>query len=748
MEFYPGSLDLNKKIGDSEIFKQLKIVLKDVFGDCGYKFPSVSVSQLNEIPSFIIISRKGIFIIDVIDEEISDIDNEFWLLKNGDDIYSRDIILDKFKRHVETRLKEEIKLYNRRTEKLVLNVNKLLIFFRNTEKQIDEFKDKTDIFNEYICYTLDNITENLEKYFTKFNDSEELDIETYNTANTALWISSELEKNRKKPKTKDLKTKNDFISKSLEFTFKLDETQKKIGIQLPDGPQRIRGLAGTGKTVILCMKAALTHRFNSDFKILFIFNTKSMYNQIKERISSYYISEAKKEPKWENIHILHAWGGTKKDGLYSQICDQYGLKKKTYTEVLSQIRREPPRLKQDPLSIIYSDILKSIKDRITPIYDMVLIDEAQDFPQSFFETIYYLTKEHKRIVWAYDEFQSLNGLRIKEPEDLFGVKPDGSPNMPNNSLSGAYGAGIEKDFILPNSYRNPRINLMMAHGLGLGLYREGGIIDILGDKKSWEAIGYKALKPENKSVYSEADNILIERLPENSKNILENLILENKRNDLNLVQLKSFSTTDEEIDYVCNEIKKLNILDDNVPVEEILVITLDTKNSELHLKKIRQQLDTYNIKSIMPGYVEDASLFKEKGFITLTTAYRAKGNEANIVFVINSQVAVTDLTFRARNALFVSITRARGWCFITGSGGHMNQLNEEYKKIRSNYPTFNFIYPKEEDLQRRRVILEKNDFEIEKQEEQINHILENNTELLLEKIKNNPELLNKLKGIL
>ena len=116
----------------------------------------------------------------------------------------------------------------------------------------------------------------------------------------------------------------------------------------------------------------------------------------------------------------------------------------------------------DPLDAIFSDLLKKSKNSISPIYDMVLIDEAQDFPSSFFETIYYLTKTseestQKRIIWAYDEFQSLTDIKIKEPEELFGKTSDGLPNVHNTILEGEYKGNIKKDFVLPNSYRNPRI---------------------------------------------------------------------------------------------------------------------------------------------------------------------------------------------------------------------------------------------------------------------------------------------------
>ena len=39
----------------------------------------------------------------------------------------------------------------------------------------------------------------------------------------------------------------------------LDQWQKKAAFEVPEGPQRIRGLAGSGKTVVLALKAAYLH---------------------------------------------------------------------------------------------------------------------------------------------------------------------------------------------------------------------------------------------------------------------------------------------------------------------------------------------------------------------------------------------------------------------------------------------------------------------------------------------------------
>ena len=82
----------------------------------------------------------------------------------------------------------------------------------------------------------------------------------------------------------------------------LDSEQEKAAIQLPPGPQRIRGLAGTGKTVLLAMKAAQLHLRFPTRRTLFTFHTKSLYNQAQALITRFYRAYADSDPNWEFVH--------------------------------------------------------------------------------------------------------------------------------------------------------------------------------------------------------------------------------------------------------------------------------------------------------------------------------------------------------------------------------------------------------------------------------------------------------------
>ena len=64
----------------------------------------------------------------------------------------------------------------------------------------------------------------------------------------------------------------------------LDWQQEHIGKEIPPGPQRIRGIAGSGKTVLLCQKAAQMHLKHPDWTIAVVFFSRSLYHPITAQI--------------------------------------------------------------------------------------------------------------------------------------------------------------------------------------------------------------------------------------------------------------------------------------------------------------------------------------------------------------------------------------------------------------------------------------------------------------------------------
>jgi superfamily I DNA and RNA helicase len=129
--------------------------------------------------------------------------------------------------------------------------------------------------------------------------------------------------------------------------------------------------------------------------------------------------------------------------------------------------------------------------RVTPYYELILIDEGEDFPDGFYELCFHLAngdRDEKQIVWAYDELQDVFDVKVRTPEELFGDDLDGQPRI---SLQRALPESAEtNDFVLPKCYRNQR-DVLLAHAIGFGLY--GQPVQILQDRNHWEDVGYEVV---------------------------------------------------------------------------------------------------------------------------------------------------------------------------------------------------------------------------------------------------------------
>jgi superfamily I DNA and RNA helicase len=101
-------------------------------------------------------------------------------------------------------------------------------------------------------------------------------------------------------------------------------------------------------------------------------------------------------------------------------------------------------------------------------------------------------------------------------------------------------------------------------------------------------------------------------------------------------------------------------------------------------------------------------IFFEPETVTFTGIFRAKGNEAAMVYVINADDCYTGFSAehlaRVRNQLFTAITRSKAWVRVLGVGENMNKLTREYKEVADRNFRLEFTYPDEENRKRLRII--------------------------------------------
>jgi len=450
--------------------------------------------------------------------------------------------------------------------------------------------------------------------------------------------------------------------------------------------QRIRGLAGSGKTIVLALKAAYLHAQHPEWKIAITFNTRSLKGQFKQLVNTFHIEKTNEEPDWDNIQILHAWGapgGGERTGIYYTFCSVNNVEYCDYMSASNKYGR------MDPFGEICNKALSETDpDNIRPIYDVVLIDEAQDFSPSFLRMCYEMLAAPKRLVYAYDELQNLRLQSLPSPEVIFGTSHTGAPRVKFNTSEDGK---PQQDIILEKCYRNSRPALVTAHALGFGIYRkaetESGIVQMFEHNYLWKDIGYEVADGQ----LEDGKHIVLRRTSHSSPEFLE------KHSDIDdLILFKVFETQEQQDNWIAQQIKH-NLENDELRPDDIIVINPDPKTTKKLVAPIRTKLYHYGILSHTAGVDTSPDVFfsNDNNSIAFSGIYRAKGNEAAMVYVINTQSCYDshfDLA-KLRIQLFTAITRSKAWIRVVGVGKNMKKLCEEYQKVIEHHFTLDFIYP-------------------------------------------------------
>ena len=454
-----------------------------------------------------------------------------------------------------------------------------------------------------------------------------------------------------------------------EHIARFDIEQKQAALTEIDGPQRIRGLAGSGKTIVLAQKAAIHHLKYPNDKILYTYYTKALHDTIKEHISrAYRYFSENKEPNWNNILICHAWGGTSVPGTYSMACLDNEAPIQTFSEAI-RINSK------DPLGGICEVLMKNYS--IKPKYDLLLVDEGQDFTAPFYQLCYKLSK-NKKIVWAYDDFQNIFDVKIQDERETFGKNADGKYNV-----DFARDQCAIQDIVLKKCYRTPRYSLIAAFSLGLGIYNRK-VLQRLDTNEHWNSLGFNV----KKGTCATGDEMIIERPAFNTPSYTNDNFSEGS------IRYKCFSNIDEECKTIAKSIS-YDITEENLLPEDICVICLDKKSVSDYFIKIEKHLNKNDIKSFNLLNTNGGNLsFTREKCVTLTTVNKAKGNEKGAVYICGADyIFMNPNNVVLRDMLFTAMTRTKGWLAISGCSDDFDKCIHELKVLKDKHFELHFIQP-------------------------------------------------------
>lgn len=490
------------------------------------------------------------------------------------------------------------------------------------------------------------------------------------------------------------------LQKLYQQISEFDQQQEKIGKQIPSGCQRIRGIAGSGKTALLCQKAIQMHLKYPQWDIALVFFSRSLYAVIIEELNKWLTHfrghSVSFDPKNSKLRVLHAWGAKNQPGLYRVLCETVGVSPLTVRDIPKPERYQPHLA----LALACDQLLNQTS--IPQQFDAILIDEGQDLlvdknsklehRQPFYQLAYQALRpvhptqpQQRRLIWTYDEAQSLESLSIPTPGEILG---DDLAHL----LSGEYSDGIKKTEILARCYRLPHGVITFAHGIGMGLLRQQGMLTGVRHPQDWEALGYQVT-----GSFQPHDEIILKRPKENSPHPLPQLW------EGDIIRFQSYGTRQEELSALAEQILT-NLRQEGLrPSRQILVLVLgDVFAGRLLEQEVarflyQQGIDVYlpsapdcNLFSVSSSQ-RDPNQFWCEGGVTVSRIHRAKGQEADMVYIVGlDQVAKAEGNLYLRNQLFTAITRTRAWVTLSGLGGY--PFYEELQQVLASGDTFRFIY--------------------------------------------------------
>jgi superfamily I DNA and RNA helicase len=499
------------------------------------------------------------------------------------------------------------------------------------------------------------------------------------------------------------KTRSSVIASLRSRLHELDLQQEHIGKEIPPGPQRIRGIAGSGKTVLLCQKAAHMHLKHPEWDIALVFFTRSLYGQIVEQIDRWLRrfsrGDVQYDPHNSKLRVLHAWGAQDQEGLYGCICKAHQTRRLTARDT---DRKQP----NEALAEVCQRLLQ--KTTIHPMFDAILIDEGQDLvvendlkledKQAIYWMAYQALRpvepdqpDVRRLIWAYDEAQSLDSLKIPDYKETLGVVL--GEKLAGRGSGPIYRGGIKKNEVMHRCYRTPGPILTAAHAIGMGLLRPEGMLSGLTNQEDWKSIGYEV----RQGSFKPGQEIVLHRPPENSPNLVPQVW------DKPVLEFKIYDSRLEEFTALAQEIRH-NIDNDGLqPSKDILVVVLGSTYEAMQLEThVASFLIDQGIKIFIPSALNcnvlkprypnhDPNKFWCEGGVTVSRIHRAKGNEADMVYVVGfDNVAKDEGNITLRNQVFVALTRSRGWAKLSGVGFY--PMCDEMNRVISSGDTFNFTF--------------------------------------------------------
>jgi superfamily I DNA/RNA helicase len=398
------------------------------------------------------------------------------------------------------------------------------------------------------------------------------------------------------------------------------EQQRLCGLALDGKPRLVRGVAGSGKTVVLghwLMKTVKSLQGQADCRIWAVYANRSLKNLIADTIVAAWEQEAHGESiPWDNVHLQHV------RDLFEKLLPSVGLSMQAY-------------------GFEYNDAAEAYLQRVTAsgrmapvLCDALFIDEAQDMGPSTLKLLSQMVRQtddadvkSRSVNIFYDNAQNVYGRPTPKWSDL-GLDMRGRSSVMKESFRSTTPI---TEFALNVLYRlqppdeNPDHKELVQRGLVEKTERNGN---------PWWHVRFSQIDGPKPT-------------------------------------FRRFATLDQELDAIGKEVLRLTH-DEGVNPEDICLLH-NGENIEWRLKsQIAPMLRASGLDlSVQKGRLDRGT----KGMVRASTSQSFKGYDAEVILIPAIDQFWAENKGILANNLYVAMTRARSMLLM-----YAHQRNHRFCK--------------------------------------------------------------------
>lgn len=424
-----------------------------------------------------------------------------------------------------------------------------------------------------------------------------------------------------------------------------DEQQRLSEAKIAGAPRLIRGVAGSGKSVVLANQVArylkrelakpqdLFAEVETPFKVAVVCFNRSLVPLLERRVAEAYKQLTQKALPKDVVCISHL------NKLLYELSEQGYWRYQSLSSGSSAERAKRYRRQWNDPKVLNR-----------PLFDAVFVDEGQDLEGEELALLHDLVKDdpttlERNLIVFYDDAQNLYA-RPRPNWRSLGIEMSGG-----------------RSTVMRRCFRNTREIVELAYNVLLGSAAPEAVRV---QTRTYADTGYL----EQAKLITEAQGHVKVHFAERS---------------FAPPIIKSFPTLTEEKRWIAAEIARL-VRDEQVRLEDILVLFRDAESFKDLPGRIQQQR-VPGLKGFLRPYHSGGKGDRDRyilspGQLTLSTVYGAKGYDAHVVFLVGADLfPASGDENKGRAAFYVAATRAKHLLYVTGVARTKHTLLDETRSV-------------------------------------------------------------------